>query len=1048
MLTNQFFYRKYGVRLAQQLITPNTFALATLELPVKSIYHYITYDGVEYGPPTDDFIFRNVKKPIYVGHITDLPVGSNLGNPRKQTINTTTLIRDYHNSNRRFKLLRNISLIAKDPYTLITYNYCLIQKQYKYIRSFFTEYYKWKNTFSAICLNIDTITKEYDHNHYLVINTPKVLPSLQQLLLASKIDMTQSLMKVFNTNNSFILLEILKYISFNKTDSLFSKIADNKIHLVNFIYQENGKWCVLNLGYLNSFKKNTDAENFVITPSANLDELQLQKRLLKFNMSVMQLRTVTADRFQDDTDEKKESILSGNIIDDDDDGPQELKDTVEETEVLKEEDIKDDAVSDISDLSEDELKKLYEQEDLKLDEELQYLNDIAAKKEIEVETEEVNINDVIDEQEKDLGDYIVDTCDKLADDGLISAAEFKRYKNLAGSYRQLLSPDGKTTIEEYIKIDPQSLIIKESPNMPDSNQVIDKTMLKSSLIDFDSKYITNILSKDITNAVMSVQKAGIAVTGYRVEEVDDILGAYENHTLKIAPIEGAQSVLHFKLPKIDTNGTFQSNGTRYSLRKMRGDLPIRKTNYNKVALTSYYGKAFVNRSKKKANDYTYWLQTEIMRIGLDKEDLSITNIIPSNVHDGSLKLPRSYSSASMSFKSFVSRGYTLNFDRKEVLKTYPEHVLKQFETSGSIVIGTNNNSQYLIMDKNNSVYTTNGDTVELLSSFEEFLNLPLSEVPVDYCDIVVYGKEVPMGVVLGYKLGLDNLMKILNVNPRRVQAGSRINLQDNEYAIYFSDETLIFTRDNELASLILSSFNQYHRVIRQFSVYSFDKKGVYLNLLDSAQLGVRYLREIDLMFNMFVDPITRDILIEMKEPVTFQGLLFRSCQMLCTDDYPDELDPKYMRIKGYERLSGAVYTELVQAIRTHSGKLGKKNQKIELNPYAIWRRISEDPSKGQISEINPVKALKEMEAVTYAGSGGRNKRSMTASTRSYHKNDMGTISESTVDSSDVAINIFTSADPRFKSLRGTSHDYDFKRDGATSLMSTSALLAPGSNRDD
>jgi hypothetical protein len=232
-------------------------------------------------------------------------------------------------------------------------------------------------------------------------------------------------------------------------------------------------------------------------------------------------------------------------------------------------------------------------------------------------------------------------------------------------------------------------------------------------------------------------------------------------------------------------------------------------------------------------------------------------------------------------------------------------------------------------------------------------------------------------------------------------------------------------------------------------VYSFNTKGVYLNLLEANGLSVKYLNEMDLINKMFIDPITRELLIQMKEPVTFQGLLLRACDMLLNDKHPDEGQTgPYVREKGYERLSGAVYTEMIQAIRFHNGKLGKQTAQIELHPYAVWKRITEDPSKTQVKEINPIESLKDVEAVTYSGTGGRNRRSMTKSTRQFHPDDMGVVSESTVDSSDVAINVFLSADPQYSSLRGTHKPYDYKKQGVTALLSTSALMSAGADRDD
>jgi hypothetical protein len=61
---------------------------------------------------------------------------------------------------------------------------------------------------------------------------------------------------------------------------------------------------------------------------------------------------------------------------------------------------------------------------------------------------------------------------------------------------------------------------------------------------------------------------------------------------------------------------------------------------------------------------------------------------------------------------------------------------------------------------------------------------------------------------------------------------------------------------------------------------------------------------------------------------------------------------------------------------------------------------------------------------------------------------MGVISEATSDSSDVAINTYTSADPQFRSLRGTTNIYEIGKTGATALLSTSALISVGSENDD
>ena len=102
----------------------------------------------------------------------------------------------------------------------------------------------------------------------------------------------------------------------------------------------------------------------------------------------------------------------------------------------------------------------------------------------------------------------------------------------------------------------------------------------------------------------------------------------------------------------------------------------------------------------------------------------------------------------------------------------------------------------------------------------------------------------------------------------------------------------------------------------------------------------------------------------------------------------------------------------------------------------------------QVNDINPIQNLKESEAVTFGGTGGRNSRSLTRDTREHHPTDSGIISEATRDSSDAGISTFTSANPNLNSVRGTVTVKPIKDISPTSLLSTSALLSPGSDKDD
>lgn len=1053
MLNFQLFYRKNGVRLLNQIAQPEMKELIDLELPMNSIYHFCDYDKITDGPVNDDVLFKGNKKPIQVSHVTELK--NNLGFPRVLPGVIATDIKDYHTKFKRTRWLRNIDSVSRDPQSLIVFNYSLLFKCYKYVKSFFSNYYEWYNVFST---TIDTFVEQSNSltkNHFITVNIPKIIPSIQQLEIASKKGMNQAMLKIFRDKDSYILLELWKWLHEDKeikTSSLFSKIPSNRLHLFNIVYLEGSKWTVLNLGILNSFNElSKDDKDIVYRSNQVLKPIQLQKRLLRMQMTIMEVRTLTAasdNKIDFELIEKQEIAEQEKLAKEVTNTETSNADVPESaTELVILSSPHQDVVTDDSEVDQTLMNEQIKVEDDLLDQELAQLSEISKTNEGEDLVSADNVKDILNETEGNLEDGILNLCSKLADDGLLSAAEYKRFINLSTAYKNITAPNGKP-MHEFIKINPDDLKIQSSPSVTDKKTVLDKTMLKSSLLDFDKKYIKEILPKDVFSMVLNVQKAGIAVTEYTVEPVKDILGEYETHIVKLQPVIGKQSTIRFKIPIIQEDGEYKSQNVKYFLRKQKSDLPIRKIDSNEVALTSYYGKTFVTRGRRKVDDYGHWLINSITASYLNDQDKTITDLTNGEVFDQFAKTPRSFSAISTQIKTLKCRGFDLYFDYKQKDNIYTQEEIKELEKHGSVILGKNSNNDLLVLDQNNTVYVYKDKTLTVFGSIEYFFNLDSLSAPVEYAEVGIFAKDISVGFVLAYFLGLEKLIKLLKVKPRRVLANTRVNLTSTEWALKFSDETLVFSREDRLASLILGGLDQYHKSIKMFSVYSFDKKGVYLNILESNGLTTRYLREMELMNKMFIDPITKDILVDMKEPTTFQGLLMRSCEMLLNDQHPDALDPKYMRIKGYERIAGSIYTELIQSLRYHDGRLSKSNTAIELNPYAVWKRISEDPSKAQVNEINPVEQLKELEAVTYAGTGGRSKRSMVKSTRSFHENDMGTISESTVDSSDVGINIFTSADPQFDSLRGTSRKYNVNKDGTTALVSTSALLAPGSDTDD
>jgi hypothetical protein len=155
-----------------------------------------------------------------------------------------------------------------------------------------------------------------------------------------------------------------------------------------------------------------------------------------------------------------------------------------------------------------------------------------------------------------------------------------------------------------------------------------------------------------------------------------------------------------------------------------------------------------------------------------------------------------------------------------------------------------------------------------------------------------------------------------------------------------------------------------------------------------------------------------------------------------------------MLIKGYERIPGMLYNELVVANRVHMNKSFFGKSKLNISPYSVLGKIQDDSSTVLVDDLNPIAMIKQYEDVVSTGMFGRNKDTFTKETRSIDPSEIGIFSEATKDSGDVGISAYLSAAPKIKNVRGTVGELDFKKDGATSILSTAGLLAPGDMLDD
>lgn len=599
------------------------------------------------------------------------------------------------------------------------------------------------------------------------------------------------------------------------------------------------------------------------------------------------------------------------------------------------------------------------------------------------------------------------------------------------------APNSNQSLVEFAKITPEELAITPTPEIPPHPMSGDTKYQRNSNVEMIKQYNDKLMHKDVVRSLLSFQSAGLIITDLNYELRKDAAGAKHFYAAEIMTDSGKKSTFYFDFPVVEDSGRFQIGGTEVFYTPQRSDVPIRKIKPHQVKLTSYDGSMFITRGRLTKNNYNNWLLEELRQLANDNK----ITIKTRNVADKETAYPRVFTLLGTMYQTIQYKDVNLQLSPKINAELFKD----EKPPKGQIPIGRKG-KQLLTMDQSEVVYV-GGERFGLI---EELLEIDTKGRKIDSAEVKVFSKQVPLGLVLGQRVGLRNLIKRLGIQHREFITGERGQvIGDDEYKIEFSDKTLVFSTLDRQATLILNSLNLAGKHIKAYNIADFDKPDVYFSVLEDMGLGLRYFLEIDAAYDLFLDPIAVDLLEEMGEPTNMTELYIRAAELLTTDHSPHEIDPKYMRDRHYERFVGFAYKALADAERVRRSRPAGAKAPISVDPKRVIMNITTDSSKNMVETANPIRNVREKSFISYAGEGGRTAQTMTPELRIFHPNELGHTSvNNTADSGKVAINASRVHNPLMKNLRGRSEPFDKNIHDETNLFTTAALYMPGVDRDE
>lgn len=592
LLTIDKFIRQYCVRKKEHILNPPVHDMRDFVLPKNSVLHFLEKDGTEVGILATNPLLNYQEKGKVVSEFVVGYRNDKAGGFKVVTKDIKEDVRSYFKRNKSIiNGMHSKSATLQDK-NLVVVNYGLMEEGVTYFKDQYAWWLRFQNRWNSIFENIAASTTGSRRNHFVIIDIPNLFPSIPQLKRFGIEDSNENVRKIANSERMIIAQFWNFFSADSKTCIPRGRVVNDKLF---YIFRYEDKWLCVSMNTIMEHLK-SDAN-----PKGSYPEPRMKKNFLVMLLTMVFGNVdgvlVDGEEVENDvpatlveeeetTPKRRETIdttTQGTFASDPDSAPN-IKEAI--TAAL------DTAIMDVE--SRDEYAEIEETRSRKVDKLLDQLENVNVDmvEAVEdgdtvavVEDDKSAVVPAIDRSEVVIDykpyqpkalDHEVLYQDKLKTyvlKGAITPQQMRRLEKMAGNYKVIPDPvTGKSTLERAAVINKEDLVISKETKFTDSiNMVADESMLKSTLLDFDRKYINDVMQKDIYNSVMAVQRHGIAVQNYSVKRVKQLGDEYDVHSVKLVPIEGEPSTVTFKVPVIDDFGVFQSRSVKNRMKKQRVD---------------------------------------------------------------------------------------------------------------------------------------------------------------------------------------------------------------------------------------------------------------------------------------------------------------------------------------------------------------------------------------------------------------------------------------------------------------------------------------------
>lgn len=595
-------------------------------------------------------------------------------------------------------------------------------------------------------------------------------------------------------------------------------------------------------------------------------------------------------------------------------------------------------------------------------------------------------------------------------------------------------------------------------------QIPDESMLKSSVANFDVEYMEKFWLRDLVMELSSFNKVGMFLKDLKVTDISDSMNNMLEINAKYEDINHKSHTVRFTVPKVDNRGYCYINGGLKVLKKQRISVPICKVSPTRVTLTSDYGKYLVERVTTVAHSFINYIDKIIAASeGQIKVSFGTAKLQPFIYPYEFTAITKKYTSMTVSSRDSVKDLWYFFFNDSSKLPEYFEEkgfskkqikeAIDEANERKAYLIGMHNTKDpdlvFMKLDGSSLISMPDGTVADGISFVDilcELTDISINHLS-EWSEFKLLSKSIPTIFALAYRYGLSYMLNYTKCKYAIYNRRGAYPRKQSDVIIKFKDKVLVIPRAPLCYSLLFAGLNNYD--LTKYDMEEMDSKDVYYELLTDKKMSVHNLKGIDNFFDLFVDPITRDILFRMGEPTEAKDLLIRATTLLTTEDCPPVSVCSNHRFRSYERMNTAVYKTLSTVFSQYRYRaLGTANT-FSVKDFEIQNMIISDQLMENIEQINPVNDIKYREEYGHGGTGGRQSvDTFMIEDRQWPEDGIGIIGESSLDNGKTGYAGNMSDNPNIDNIRGLTVSKKISELGPSEILTCSSLLGPCVMQDD